>query len=163
MLLIVLVAVGASAATPAQLSCGFGDGLRDTILQRANAARAAGASCGGHRLPPAPPLTWNDKLQAAAARHSFDMAQHNYFDHVTPEGRRVGQRVTAEGYNWRTVGENIAGGNRTTEAVMRGWMASEGHCRNIMNPDFREIGAACVEREGTTWGTYWTMALGRQR
>jgi uncharacterized protein YkwD len=91
------------------------------------------------------------------------MARRNYFDHATPEGKHVGPRVTAEGYSWRAIGENIAGGDRTIDGVMRGWTASEGHCRNMMSPEYSEIGVACVERGGTTWGTYWTMVLGRRR
>jgi uncharacterized protein YkwD len=166
-------AVAAAAAervtptpAPARLnfatSCGI-PRLRETILQRVNAARAAGKSCGGKRMPRAPPLAWNDTLFSAAARHSGDMARRNYFDHATPEGKQVGVRVTAEGYSWRAVGENIAGGERTADGVMRRWLASEGHCRNIMNPEFNEIGAACVERGSSTWGAYWTMVLGRRR
>lgn len=91
------------------------------------------------------------------------MALRDYFAHSSPEGKRVGARVTAEGYPWRSVGENIAGGDRSIEIVVRGWMDSPGHCANIMNGEFTEIGAACVERADTTWGTYWTMVLGRRR
>src|SRR6476620_1805063 len=58
-------------------------------LRRINAARAAGHSCGWHRMPPAPPLRWDGALQSAAAGHSRDMAQRNYFDHRSPEGRTV--------------------------------------------------------------------------
>jgi uncharacterized protein YkwD len=120
-------------------------------------------SCGTRRMPPTAPLAWSDALASAAARHSADMARRDYFDHASPEGQRVGARVTAAGYGWRSIGENIAGGDRSVEVVVRGWMDSPGHCANIMNPEFRDIGAACVERPGTTWGTYWTMVLGRRR
>ena len=75
----------------------------------------------------------------------------------------AGERATAEGYHWRSVGENIAGGDRSVETVVRDWMDSPGHCANIMNPEFTEIGLACVERSRSTWGTYWTMVLGRRR
>ena len=114
-------------------------------------------------MPPVPPLAWNDALFSAAARHSADMARRDYFEHASPEGQRVGARVTAEGYGWRAVGENIAGGDRTVDGVVRGWTASESHCRNMMSPEFSEIGAACVERGNSRWGSYWTMVLGRRR
>jgi uncharacterized protein YkwD len=137
--------------------------LRENMLRELNTARAKGRSCGARRMPPTAPLAWNDALSHAAASHSADMARRDYFGHATPEGKRVGARVSAEGYRWRSVGENIAGGDRSVEIVMRGWMDSPGHCANIMNPEFSDIGAACVERPGTTWGTYWTMVLGGQR
>lgn len=158
----------APAATVSQVrmgpmpDCGI-HALRETMLSEVNAARAKGRSCGARRLPPATPLAWNDALTSAAASHSADMARRDYFGHTSPEGKRVGTRVTAQGYRWRLVGENIAGGDRSVEIVMRGWMDSPGHCANIMNPEFSDIGAACVERPGTTWGTYWTMVLGRRR
>lgn len=142
--------------------CGV-QALRESLLREVNAARAKGMWCGTRRMPPATPLGWSDALSSAAARHSADMARRDYFGHASPEGKRVGARVTAEGYRWRSIAENIAGGDRSVEIVMRGWMDSPGHCANIMNPEFRDIGAACVERTGSTWGTYWTMVLGRQR
>jgi uncharacterized protein YkwD len=143
-------------------SCGIA-GIREKVLQRVNAARAGARSCGSQRMAPAPPLAWNDALFSAAARHSRDMARGDYFDHASPDGRRVGARATEEGYRWRTVGENIAGGDRSVELVVSGWMDSPGHCRNIMNAEFSEVGVACAQRRGTTWGTYWTMVLGRPR
>jgi len=143
-------------------SCGIA-GLREATLRRVNAARAAARSCGRQRMQPAPPLAWNDALFSAAARHSQDMARRDYFDHASPEGQRVGPRVAAEGYRWRSLGENIGGGDRSVETVIRGWMDSPGHCANIMNAEFTEVGLACVERNGSTWGTYWTLVLARPR
>lgn len=151
-----------AARTDRVPACGI-QAMRETLLREVNAARARGTSCGNRRMPPAPPLAWNDALASAAARHSADMARRDYFSHASPEGGRVGARVTAEGYPWRTVGENIAGGDRSVEVVTRGWMDSPGHCANIMNPEFVDIGAACAEGPRTTWGTYWTMVLGRRR
>lgn len=158
------VQIAAAAPTSADPLHGCGiRATRETLLREVNAARAKGRTCGGRRLPPASPLVWNDALFSAAARHSMDMANRDYFAHASPEGNRVGARVTAQGYAWRSVGENIAGGDRSVEVVVRGWMDSPGHCANIMNGEFNEIGAACVERPNTTWGTYWTMVLGRRR
>lgn len=156
------IATAPSTRADQRHGCGI-RALRENILRDVNAARAKGRSCGTRQLPPAPPLAWNDALFSAAARHSADMARRDYFAHDSPEGTRVGARVTAEGYPWRSIGENIAGGDRSVEVVVRGWMDSPGHCANIMNREFSEIGAACVERPDTTWGTYWTMVLGRRR
>jgi uncharacterized protein YkwD len=151
-----------SARTDLVASCGI-DRMREAALQRANAARARGMTCGGQRMAPAPPLASNNALASAAAKHSSDMARRDYFAHSSPEGKRARHRVEAEGYAWRVVGENIAGGDTSVNAVMSGWIASNEHCRNIMDPGFTEMGVACVQRSGTTWGTYWTMVLGRRR
>ena len=58
-----------------------------------------------------------------------------------------------QGYNWRTYGENIAKGYANEKDVIEGWINSEGHCRNIMNPNFQEIG---IGKEGE----YWTQVFG---
>ena len=148
------------ALSPAT-SCGL-SGLREAVLAQVNTARAAARSCGGQAMAAARPLAWNDVLFSTAARHSVDMASRNYFSHTSPEGVDMGQRASAEGYAWSSLGENIAAGNSTVSGVMALWLASPGHCSNIMNPAFTEVAVACVARPGTVWGTYWTMALGRR-
>ncbi|MDB5942929.1 MAG: cysteine-rich secretory family protein [Ramlibacter sp.] len=130
------------------------------MLQQVNQARASGQVCGTQIMPAVPALAWNDVLFSAAARHSQDMADRNYFSHDTPEGVSFSQRLTAVGYAYSAAGENIAAGQTSVSQVMAGWLASEGHCRNIMQPVFREVGVACVAKSGTTYGTYWSMELG---
>jgi uncharacterized protein YkwD len=90
------------------------------------------------------------------------MARRNYFDHRSPEGRTVRDRVKATGYKMKLVGENLAGGDRELRGALQGWMDSPAHCENLMNPQFSEVAVACVGRSGSQWGTYWTMMLGRR-
>lgn len=78
------------------------------------------------------------RLDAAARLHSEDMAARGYFAHDTPEGRTPTDRAAAQGYT-SGVGENIASGYATARAVMIGWMASAGHCQNILGVA-RDIG-----------------------
>jgi uncharacterized protein YkwD len=78
------------------------------------------------------------RLDAAARLHSEDMAARKYFAHATPEGRSPGDRAAAQGYPGG-VGENIAYGYANARAVVLGWMASAGHCRNILG-EGRDIG-----------------------
>ena len=137
--------------------------LRQAILQQVNAVRARGYNCGGENFNAAQPVSWNDQLLSAATGHSVDMAENNYFDHRSPHGVKPSQRVSASGYKWRGVAENIAAGSFTTRTVMKGWLDSPGHCKNIMDPAYHEIGVACVAKPGTTYGEYWTMVLGRRR
>lgn len=144
------------------VSCGLPQ-LREEVLKQVNIARASARACGNIRMRPAKAVSWSPTLASAAAQHSSDMATRGYFNHVSPDGRRVGYRVASEGYNWRTVGENLAGGDSTVAGAIRGWLGSPAHCQNLMNPAFVEVGAACVHRAGSQWGTYWTLVLASRR
>jgi uncharacterized protein YkwD len=94
------------------------------------------------------------RLDAAARLHSADMATRDYFAHVTPEGLTPTDRAAAQGYTVG-VGENIAYGYPSAAAAMIGWMASDGHCRNILG-SAQDIGIG-TSGAGTP---YYTMALG---
>jgi len=135
------------------------------ILQRVNARRASGASCGtrGH-FPNAVALQWSTLLTNASAAHSQDMAANNYFAHDSQDGRTPGDRIAAAGYDWATYGENIAAGFPTAQAVVDAWFGSDGHCANLMNGSFRDIGVACIPGTGSnSYANYWTMELGATR
>jgi uncharacterized protein YkwD len=108
---------------------------------------------------PVDPLVWNTLTEQAAQRHSDDMANNDFFSHTGSDGTTVGDRLTATGYVWRTVGENIAAGFFSAESVVQGWLDSDGHCANIMNANFREMAIAKTERSGTQFTVYWTQVL----
>jgi len=145
-------------------TCNLAD-FRAQAVARVNSYRAAGASCGAQgTFPPAPALAWNDVLTQASLGHSDDMMALNFFSHTGSSGSSVGQRATAAGYVWSTVGENIAAGQTTVDIVMAGWLASPGHCANLMNARFRDIGLACVSGTASnSYRSYWTMTLGAAR
>jgi uncharacterized protein YkwD len=158
-------AAPAPATANGELStCGLGN-FSTRILQRINQLRASGATCGSSgQFAPAPAVGWNAKLTQAADGHSQDMAARNYFDHTSADGRTFSQRIDATGYAWSTAGENIAAGYPSVDAVMDGWTKSPGHCANLMNPNFSEIGVACVPgTSSTTYNNYWTMDLAKPR
>lgn len=161
---------GATALAPPQnnnpgalSTCGLPN-FQAELLQRVNARRATGGSCGSQgSFAPSAPLQWHAALELAAAGHSQEMVARNYFSHTGADGSSPGDRASAAGYGWRTVGENIAAGYPSVQAVVDGWMASDGHCRNILNPAFRDIGVACVPGgAGNGYTNYWTMMLGAQ-
>ncbi|MCO5101936.1 MAG: CAP domain-containing protein [Burkholderiaceae bacterium] len=133
------------------------------ILQRVNAARAQPRTCGEKRFDAARPLAWNDELAAASLKHSRDMAQHDYFSHEARDGSRPGDRVSREGYRWRAVGENIAAGQGTAQKTVDAWLASPGHCANIMSPDFTQTGAAYAMNPDSRMVIYWTQDFGSPR
>jgi uncharacterized protein YkwD len=147
-------------ALDASTSCALPD-FQNSLLQQINAARATARTCGSTAMPAVGPLAWNDRLFSAAARHSRDMGTNNYFSHTGLDGRSPSQRIAAEGYAWSWAGENIAAGQQTVTTVMNGWLASPGHCANIMRAEYRDVGVSCVQQNGSTYGKYWTMALAR--
>ena len=93
------------------------------------------------------------------------MATNELFSHTGSDGSNPGERIDRQGDDWWTYGENIAVGYQTVSAVMQGWLGSEGHCRNIMNPAFTEIGAAFAEGQyqGNPAALYWTFDLAAPR
>lgn len=107
-----------------------------------------------------PALKADKRLTAAAFGHSSDMAQQNYFSHTSLDGRTLGERVSATGYAWRSVGENIAAGYRTARSVMLGWMTSKGHCVNILREAWTGLGVG-VAAGGGSYGVWWTQNFGR--
>jgi uncharacterized protein YkwD len=134
--------------------------LEDEILEIVNQRRAEGANCGSAgSFGPAGPLTMNPALRCAARVHSKQMVEENFFDHTTPWGESPWDRMAAAGYSYSSAGENIAAGNATAASTMQQWMDSDGHCSNIMSPDFTEIGVGYFPGGG--YGHYWTQAFGR--
>jgi uncharacterized protein YkwD len=152
-------APASSGAVTEANSCALPNYLTD-LMNAINAARATARTCGSQSYAATTPLAWNDKLLAAAAAHSQDMAQNNYFAHSSQNGTTFDKRITSAGYNWSAAGENIAAGYRTVSDVMQGWLKSEGHCSNIMSPGFKEVGVACVKGAASSaFSSYWTMDL----
>ena len=115
------------------------------------------------------PLRSDPRLRVAALRHSRDMADRRYLEHVSPEGTDHAVRIARAGYplTERSLsGENLATGEREAAApavIVDGWMNSPGHRRNILRPEFREIGIGIVPRSdaGEPGGTYATEFAGR--
>jgi uncharacterized protein YkwD len=133
--------------------------VQQRVLDLVNDARANGHRCGGRHLPPVAALAVSDPLGRAAQRHAQDMARRGYFDHRAPEGSTPGDRVRRAGYLPRLVGENIAFGPESAEEVVRGWLESTGHCENIMDARFTQIGIGLAE--GSRRGhIYWVQNFG---
>ena len=94
-----------------------------------------------------PPLSWNGRLWSAAQGMADDMAQQHFISHETPDGRDLFDRVKPTGYTARSddwlLLENLgwaSGQAATPNAIAGGWMSSQGHRLNIMDPDIRELG-----------------------
>jgi uncharacterized protein YkwD len=103
-------------------------------------------------------LGMDDRLRGAARAHSTDMATHGFFSHTGSDGSSPEQRMSGAGYG-RPLAENLARGQRSAREVVRAWMGSPTHRRNILNCDARAVGVGLAIRNGND--TYWTLDLGR--
>jgi uncharacterized protein YkwD len=134
--------------------------LEEDVLDLVNQYRAQGANCGAYgSFGPTHALTMEPHLRCAARKHSKDMNDRNFFDHTNPDGESPFDRMQKAGYNMMTGGENIAGGSPDAQGTMQQWMGSDGHCANIMSPDYTEIGVGYYP--GGQWGHLWTQCFGR--
>jgi uncharacterized protein YkwD len=127
------------------------DQMRGAVLCLVNEQRTA------HGLPQLTPST---KLDRSAQGWTDSMVDSDEFTH----GGAFMDRISATGFDWTTVGENIATGYETPASVVRAWMRSPGHCANILDPAYREVGtgvsARRIPRASTALGT-WTQDFGR--
>lgn len=127
------------------------------ILQLVNQARVVGGKCGSVRMAAAKPLRWDGLLGAVAASHSRDMADRDYFSHTNLAGLGPTGRLSAAGLSSGSTGENIGAGFTTAAAVMRQWLSSAGHCRNLLNPAFTRIGVGQASQPNSKYRYYWTQ------
>jgi len=152
--------------------------LKTEYLNAINVARGNNQNCGARGdFPATTALTWSSELYEAAYEHSHDMAESGTFDHsgsgtvydITAQEKGLGhgssplERIENNGYLGLTgSGENIAAGTTTDTAqkVVNAWLASDGHCANLMNPDFKDVGMAHYEKTGSHFTHYWTQNFG---
>ena len=98
------------------------------------------------------PLTYDWQLARVARYKSQDMKNNRYFAHTSPVYGTPAQMIKSFGISYRSMGENIARGQKTPQAVVDGWMNSSGHRANILSRSFTHIG---VGYEAS--GNYWTQ------
>jgi len=133
--------------------------IRERVVELVNAARSESRRCGRERYAAAPPLSVSRDLNDAAVAHARDMARKRFFDHRGADGSQPKDRVIRAGYEPRLTGENIAYGPESAEEVVAGWLASPGHCANIMDARFQDIGVGLTT--GRKRGQiYWVQDFG---
>jgi len=116
---------------------------QEAVVEVMNRERAA------HGLQP---LRLNVQLALAAEDRMNDLYSKHYFNHVSPDGMQPFVWAERRGYNYRTIGENLATGYPTANAVVDGWMHSPGHRANSLGRDFDEVGVAVAD--GSPVGNY---------
>jgi len=148
------------------------DTTQQKLLDAINQERSQTRTCGSRGTFPR--LTWNDELHSSALEHVTDLAYSNTFAHdgsgtkydITGQGKpsKFYERIVHNGYKkYYSVGENIAGGQRSVEEVMKAWMASPGHCENIMKATYTQVGIAIVMKADSDYQIYWGQNFGSQR
>ncbi len=115
------------------------------VLNEINALRFT------HNLPP---LRLNTQLNQAAQHHAAFLARTQQVSHTGAQGSRPPHRLTQAGYAGHIIGENLANGQRTAREVVRDWLASATHRRNLLNPQAREIGVGQIQG-------YWVLDLAK--
>ncbi len=131
--------------------------LEEQVLALVNQVRSEGRSCGSAgQFAATGPVTMSPALRCAARVHSADMAARGFFEHDNPSGESPWDRMAKAGYaSYSTAGENIAAGSPDAAGTMMQWLDSDGHCSNIMNPGFSELGVGYST--GGTYGHLWTQ------
>ena len=145
-----------AACAPRAVDLNVGGPLASELLQLVNDARRSGGSCAGERMPAVRPVTLDSKLSRAAQLHTLDMRDRGRMGHDGSDGSTVGKRVDRQGYQWSQVAENVARGYPSAEAVMAGWLNSEGHCRSIFGAPYQHLGVGEVDG-------FWTQVFAAPR
>jgi uncharacterized protein YkwD len=111
-----------------------------------------------------PRLRENQRLNRSAQGWTNVMVTHRDFSH----GADFAARISAVGFDWSNVGENIATGYSTPARVVTAWMASKGHCQNILNPQYRDVGTGVSDRSiagysslAGTWTQDFALLMGQ--
>ena len=107
--------------------------MEDAVIAAMNRERAAYGLA---------PLRVNTRLALAAGDRIHDLFSKHYFNHVSPDGMQPFVWAERHGYDYTSIGENLAAGYRTAASVVDGWMHSPGHRANILGRDFNEVGVA---------------------
>lgn len=128
---------------------------KDLLLYEVNKVRREGCKCGQDNMPPVRELTWNNELEKAAFLHTKDMYDNNYFSHFGLNNSTPMQRSESAGYDGSAVGEILAKDYTNVSSVMKAWLASESHCRTIMDSVFQELGSA-------RYNNYWVQEFGKR-
>ncbi|KAJ0392852.1 hypothetical protein ATCC90586_010841 [Pythium insidiosum] len=105
------------------------------------------------------PLCSNAKLQRAAQLHSEDQAKNNFMSHTGSGGSTMQTRVAAQGFQWQSLAENVAAGQRDVASVMAAWMRSSGHRRNILG-NHKFFGGGYAQSSSSRFKHYWTQNFG---
>lgn len=146
---LIVALIGLPAAAACRLPAGA-EAARDGVLQAINAIRSDQGLA---------PLAADPRLEAAAQAHACDSAARGRMGHGSSDGGSMQQRVDAQGYDWRELAENVALGQRSAAEVVRGWLQSPPHRKNMMMRRGRDAGVGlAVQADGQI---HWVLNVAR--
>jgi uncharacterized protein YkwD len=105
-------------------------------------------------------LSWESRLAASAHEQAVDLAMQDRLSHTDSRNRGFGVRLRSSGYAAAGAGENLAAGQTDIEDTLQAWLASPSHCANLMQPEYRDVGLACVQRRGSRYERFWVAHFG---
>ena len=148
--------------------------VQDRYLALLNYFRAKPIKCSDYKgyKGPQPAVSWSDELEAAAIDHSEDLLVHSQLGHRGSNGSTAAQRVKEHGFNGEYIGENVGYKSKSGIAysgeewieLFVGWIkSSDGHCSNIMSPEYNRFGMGEAKSvEGSTVTLFWTQDFGKE-
>lgn len=147
----------AATATSGSCTVTFNNGYEGTVLELINDERQDQGL---------PAYTTDSRLRSAALVHATDMACNDFFSHTGSDGSSPADRVSAQGYSWSSVGENIYAGSGSygsPSSAFQGWMNSPGHRANILSSTFTQIGVGYVYFADSQYRNYYVTVFATPR
>jgi uncharacterized protein YkwD len=129
-------------------------------VERLNALRRQPAPCAAAVSAAMQRLSWESRLAASATEQARDLALQDRLSHTDSRNRGLGTRLRSVGYAAAGAGENLAAGQTDIDDALQAWLASPSHCANLMQPEYRDVGLACVQRRGSRYERFWVAHFG---
>lgn len=128
-------------------------------VEQLNALRRQPAQCAASGAE-VQQLSWESRLAASAKEQARELAVQDRLSHVDSRNRGLGVRLRSVGYAAAGAGENLAAGQSDIGDALQAWLASPSHCANLMQPEYRDVGLACVQRRGSRYERFWVAHFG---
>ena len=132
----------------------------ESAVQRLNELRLQGDAPCARVNAERQPLAWEPRLASSAHAQAADLALRDLLSHLDVRQRGLGARLRSAGYAAAGAGENLAAGQTDFDDTLQAWLASPSHCANLMQPEYRDVGLACVQRRGSRYERFWVAHLG---
>jgi uncharacterized protein YkwD len=160
--LVVCLFAGTAMAAPSE-SGALEPCLDEQQMQRAveqlNALRRQPAPC-AQAVSAMQRLSWESRLATSAAEQARDLAVQDRLSHTDSRNRGLGVRLRSVGYAAAGAGENLAAGQNDFADTLQAWLVSPSHCANLMQPEYSDVGLACVQRRGSRYERFWVAHFG---
>lgn len=142
---------GIAACSTVSVPTGEGAGVSSSATATLAGLRAAAGL---------PALVPDTQLEQAALQQAGYMASREHMSHTTSWGKDFASRMKDNGVRGAAA-ENIAAGRFDQQKLFDIWMHSDGHRRNMLDPDFSRFGLAYVRDGRDPALRYWALVLGR--